>query len=75
MLTSLTLYNMMKERLAANAVPVQLPIGKEDWLQGEVDLLEMNAHIYKDDLGKDIEVTEIPEDMKELAARVERKIS
>ena len=66
--------NMMKERLSANAVPLQLPIGKEDWLEGEVDLLEMKAHIYKDDLGKDIEITEIPEDMQELAAEWREKL-
>ena len=65
---------MMKDRLNANAVPVQLPIGKEDWLQGEVDLVEMWAHIYKDDLGKVIEKTEIPEDMKELAAEWREKL-
>ena len=65
---------MMKDRLNANAVPVQLPIGKEDWLQGEVDLVEMCAHIYKDDLGKVIEKTEIPEDMKELAAEWREKL-
>ena len=59
---------MMKDRLNANAVPVQLPIGKEDWLTGIVDLVEMQAVIYKDDLGKEIEITEIPEDMQELAA-------
>ena len=46
---------MMKDRLAANAVPVQLPIGKEDWLEGEVDLVEMCAHIYKDELGVEID--------------------
>ena len=65
---------MMKERLNANAVPMQLPIGKEDWLEGEVDLLEMKAHIYKDDLGKEIEITEIPEDMKELAQEWREKM-
>ena len=65
---------MMKERLGSNAVPVQLPIGKEDWLQGEIDLVEMCAHIYKDDLGKVIEKTEIPEDMQELAAEWREKL-
>ena len=65
---------MMKDRLNANAVPVQLPIGKEDWLQGEIDLVEMCAHIYKDDLGKVIEKTEIPEDMQELAAEWREKL-
>ena len=66
--------SMMKERLSANAVPTQLPIGKEDWLEGEVDLLEIKAHIYKDDLGKEIEITEIPEDMKELATEWREKM-
>ena len=65
---------MMKDRLGSNAVPVQLPIGKEDWLQGEIDLVEMCAHIYKDDLGKVIEKTEIPEDMQELAAEWREKL-
>ncbi|WP_129600970.1 elongation factor G [Anaerophilus nitritogenes] len=59
--------NMMKDRLKANAVPIQLPIGAEDAFVGIVDLLEMNARIYKDDLGKEIEVTEIPDDMKDQA--------
>src|SRR5512140_3814731 len=59
---------MMRDRLRANAIPIQLPIGKEDHFDGIVDLVNMNAIMYKDDLGKDIEITEIPEDMKELAA-------
>ena len=54
----------MKDRLNANAVPIQLPIGKEDSFQGYNRFIEMKAYIYKDDLGKDIEITEIPEDMK-----------
>ncbi|MGM0396922.1 MAG: elongation factor G [Bacillota bacterium] len=58
---------MMKDRLKANAVPVQLPIGKEDTFVGIVDLVEMNARIYKDDLGQEIEVAEIPADMVDLA--------
>ncbi len=60
---------MMRDRLGANAVPVQLPIGFEHTFQGYVDLVEMNAVIYKDDLGEKTEITEIPEDMKELAAK------
>ncbi|WP_392486029.1 elongation factor G [Haloimpatiens sp. FM7315] len=60
---------MMRERLHANAVPIQLPIGKEENFIGIIDLIENNARIYKDDLGKEIEVTEIPEDMKELAEK------
>ena len=58
---------MIKDRLKANAVPIQLPIGKEDTFTGIIDLITMKAEIYKDDLGKDIETVEIPEDMKELA--------
>jgi elongation factor G len=59
--------DMIKDRLKANAVPIQLPIGKEDTFVGIVDLIDMNAHVYKDDLGKEIEITDIPADMKELA--------
>ena len=59
--------NMMKDRLKANAVPIQLPIGKEETFVGIVDLVEMNARIYKDDLGQEIEITEIPADMVDLA--------
>ncbi len=53
----------LKNRLHANAVPIQLPIGKEDYFQGIVDLIKMRAFIHKDDLGKEIEETDIPEDM------------
>lgn len=60
---------MMKERLKCNAMPIQLPIGSEDTFRGIVDLVEMKAYVYYDDLGKDIRVEEIPEDMKELAER------
>ncbi len=66
--------NMMKERLKCNAVPIQLPIGSEDTFTGIVDLVEMNADIYKDDLGKVFDVTEIPEDMKELAAKYREEL-
>ena len=59
----------MKSRLNANAVPVQLPIGAEDTFVGIVDLIKMRAFIHKDDLGKVIEETDIPEDMKELAEK------
>ena len=54
----------MREQLGANAVPLQIPIGKEDNFQGIVDLVEMKAEIYKDDEGKVIEVVDIPEDLK-----------
>ncbi len=53
----------LKNRLHANAVPIQLPIGKEDYFQGIVDLIKMRAFIHKDDLGKEIEETDIPADM------------
>ena len=56
---------MMKDRLKCNAVPIQLPIGAEDTFKGIVDLVEMKAYVYYDDLGKDIRVEEIPEDMLE----------
>ncbi len=58
---------MMKDRLKCNAVPIQLPIGAEDTFKGIIDLVEMNADIYYDDLGQDMRVEDIPEDMKELA--------
>ena len=61
--------DMMKDRLKCNAVPIQLPIGAEDDFRGIIDLVEMKAYIYYDDLGKDIRVEEIPEDMKELAQK------
>ena len=55
--------NMMKERLHANAVPIQLPIGAEDTFKGIVDLFEMKADVYYDDLGKDMRVEDIPADL------------
>ena len=60
---------MMRDRLKCNAVPIQLPIGAEDTFKGIIDLVEMKAYVYYDDLGKDIRVEEIPEDMQELAAK------
>ena len=59
--------DMMKERLRANAVPIQLPIGKESSFRGMVDLINMEADVYYDDLGKDVRIEPIPEDMVELA--------
>ncbi len=59
--------DMMKDRLHANPVPLQLPVGKEMTFRGIVDLLNMEADIYYDDLGKDVRVEPIPEDMVELA--------
>ena len=58
---------MIKDRLRANGVPVQLPIGKESSFRGIIDLMEMKADVYYDDLGKDMRIEEIPEDMRELA--------
>ena len=58
---------MMKDRLQCNAVPIQLPIGSEDTFKGLVDLVEMKAYVYYDDLGKDERVEEIPADMKDKA--------
>ena len=55
---------MMRDRLKANPVPIQLPIGQDTTFKGIIDLVEMNAVIYKDDLGKEMEVIDIPEDMK-----------
>ncbi|WP_027400067.1 elongation factor G [Anaerovorax odorimutans] len=59
--------SMVKDRLKANAVPIQLPIGAEDTFVGIIDLIKMEAEVYKDDLGKEIEITEIPEELKDLA--------
>ena len=58
---------MMDERLKCNAVPIQLPIGKEDTFRGVVDLIKMKAFVFYDDLGKDMREEEIPADMAELA--------
>ncbi|MCI5823503.1 MAG: elongation factor G [Candidatus Gastranaerophilales bacterium] len=57
----------VRNRLGANAHPIQLPIGAEDQMKGIIDLMEMKAYIYTNDLGTDIKVEEIPEDMKEKA--------
>ena len=59
--------SMMKERLGANAVPIQLPIGKEADFKGIIDLVRMKAEVYYDDEGKDVRDEEIPEDLKEMA--------
>ena len=64
----------LKERLNANAVPIQLPIGAEDNFQGIVDLIKMRAFIHKDDLGKDIEEGEIPADLKAQAEEFRDKM-
>ncbi len=65
---------MIDERLKCNAVPIQLPIGKEADFRGIIDLVEMKAYIYNDDLGKDISEETIPEDMAELAAEYHEKM-
>ena len=65
---------MIDERLKCNAVPIQLPIGKEADFLGIIDLVEMKAYIYHDDLGKDISEEEIPADMAELAAEYHEKL-
>jgi len=66
--------DMVHDRLKANAVPIQLPIGKEETFKGIIDLVEMKAHVFYDDLGKDLRIEEIPEDMKELAAEYRLKL-
>ena len=69
-ITGADFYNvvsMMKDRLKCNAVPIQLPIGAEDTFTGIIDLVTMKAEIYKDDLGKEFDVTDIPADMKDKA--------
>ena len=66
--------DQLRNRLKANAVPIQLPIGAEDHFQGIVDLIKMKAFIHKDDLGKDIEVCEIPEDLKAQAEEYRAKM-
>ena len=65
---------MVKDRLKANAVPVQLPIGAEDSFVGIIDLVEMKAEIYKDELGKEFEITDIPAEMSELAGEWREKL-
>ena len=65
---------MMEERLHTNAIPIQLPIGKEMTFRGIIDLVKMEAVVYYDDLGKDIRVEPIPEDMLELAQEYRAKM-
>ena len=64
----------MRERLKANAVPIQLPIGAEDNFVGVVDLIKMKAFIHKDDKGLDIEETDVPADMKEMAEKYRQEM-
>ncbi|MBR5602486.1 MAG: elongation factor G, partial [Clostridia bacterium] len=65
---------MMEERLHTNAIPIQLPIGKEMTFRGIIDLVKMEAVVYYDDLGKDIRIEPIPEDMLELAQEYRAKM-
>ena len=66
--------DMIHDRLKCNAVPIQLPIGKEDTFKGIIDLVEMDADIYYDQLGKDMRVEPIPEDMVDLANEYREKL-
>ena len=65
---------MIDERLKCNAVPIQLPIGSETFFRGNIDLLTMKANVYYDDMGKDVRVEEIPEDMVDLANEYREKL-
>ena len=66
--------DMIHDRLKCNAVPIQLPIGAEDTFRGIVDLVEMNARVYYDDLGKDMRTEEIPEELRDLAEEYRTKL-
>jgi len=66
--------NMMRERLKCNAVPIQLPIGSEQFFKGIIDLVEMKAYVYYDDLGKDIREEPIPADMLEKAQQYREEL-
>ena len=65
---------MIDERLKCNAVPIQLPIGSESFFKGNIDLLTMKANVFYDELGKDVRVEEIPEDMVDLANEYHEKL-
>ncbi len=67
-------YEQVRDRLRANAVPIQIPIGAEDKFRGIVDLVQMRAYIYNNDLGTDIEETDIPEDVLDLAKEYRVKL-
>ena len=66
--------DQIKNRLGKNAICLQLPIGKEDDFKGIIDLFEMQAYIYNDDKGEDISITDIPDDMKELADKYHEEL-
>lgn len=65
---------MMRERLHTNALPILLPIGKEDTFKGVVDVITRKASIYLDDLGKEIQVTDVPDDMKDMCEEYRAQI-
>jgi len=65
---------MVRDRLKANAIPIQIPIGAEEKFVGIIDLIEMDAEIYKDDLGKEFDITEIPADLMDLALEARDKM-
>jgi len=67
-------YGQIRDRLRANAVPIQLPIGSESDFKGIVDLVQMQAHLYTNDLGTDIEITDIPADMADLVEEYRTKL-
>lgn len=67
-------YEQIKDRLKANAVPIQIPIGSEDKFEGIVDLVRMRAKVYRDDLGRDIQDVEIPPELKEKAQEFRAKL-
>ncbi|MBR2499282.1 MAG: elongation factor G [Clostridia bacterium] len=66
--------NMMRERLHTNPLPIVIPVGKEDTFKGIVDVIERKAYIYLDDLGREIDVTDVPADMKDLVEELREKI-
>ena len=66
--------SMIKDRLQANPIPLQLPIGKEDTFIGLIDLLEMKAHLYKDVLGNEVDIIEIPDDMKKMSIEYRKNL-
>lgn len=67
-------YGQIRDRMRANAVPIQIPIGSEENFRGIVDLVQMKAYLYNNDTGTDIEEVEIPEEVKELAAEYRTKL-
>ncbi|MBW3584780.1 MAG: elongation factor G [Cyanobacteria bacterium 0813] len=67
-------YGQIRDRMRANAVPIQIPIGSEENFRGIVDLVQMKAYLYNNDTGTDIEEVEIPDEVKELAAEYRTKL-